>query len=182
MNILFLKKQSANLLLLATTIFLMMPSSFAAKIDLDQEVKITAKSQTSDLKSKVLSYIENVQISQGSVIIKADLAQVYTQDNNKVYLLKGKPATFEQILEDGSQVRLEANEIKYEPSIYMVTITGSARFISPVSDVRASKITYNTLTETQEAASNNNEIVTTILKTGNIKNQKGKTIIHDYCQ
>ncbi|NQY34027.1 MAG: lipopolysaccharide transport periplasmic protein LptA [Alteromonadaceae bacterium] len=156
--------------------FLLIPLSFAAKIDLDKEVKITAKSQTSDLKTKILSYIDNVQISQGSVIIKADLAQVYTQanSNNKVYILKGKPATFEQTLEDGSQIRLEANEIKYEPSIYMVTITENARFISPVSDVRASKITYNTLTETQEAASNNNEIVTTILKPAILKTKKAK--------
>ena len=56
----------------------------------------------------------------------------------------------------------------------MVTITENARFISPVSDVRASKITYNTLTETQEAASNNNEIVTTILKPAILKTKKAK--------
>jgi len=171
MRKLFLKKQVAKLLLISSSLLIASSVLSAQQSNLDLEVKITAKSQASDLKTKILSYIEDVRITQGTVIITAELAKVHKQKDTEdnLYILQGKPAIFEQTLDDGSKVRLEADEIKFEPATHMVTVTKNAHFISAVSDVRASKITYNTQTKTQQAESDADEIVTTILKPALLK-------------
>ena len=72
----FIKNLIASLVV-ATTI---LPISIvqAAKTDLNQEISITAKRQTADLKNKVASYLDDVIIAQGSLSIKADLVKVGT--------------------------------------------------------------------------------------------------------
>jgi lipopolysaccharide export system protein LptA len=142
-----------------------MPFANAAKADDEQEIFIDADRQTADLKNKMASYIDDVKITQGSLTINADLVHVFSPKNKqKTYLAKGKPATFEQILEDGSLVTLQADEIRYEPAIHTIIISGHALLRQEGSEVSGSKITYNTLTKTLEAESNKNGSVTTILQ------------------
>ncbi|REL25654.1 lipopolysaccharide transport periplasmic protein LptA [Thalassotalea euphylliae] len=159
---LFIKKLLASLALAAT----LSTSVLAAKIDLDQEIHISAGRQAGDLKNKIASYLDNVVITQGSLKINADLVQVYSQKDQDVrtYVAKGQPATFEQLLEDGSKIRLQANEIRYEPLIYTITISGNALMTQAGSEVSGEKIVYNTLTEQLAAEGGNNQSVTTILK------------------
>lgn len=137
----------------------------AKKNDLGQEITIKSARQAGDLKNKVISYVENVSITQGSLSIKADLVQVLKQakNNQDIYVAKGKPAVFTQELEDGSPVVLQANEIRYEPLNNTITIIGNAVLKQEGSEVRGSKITYNTITEQLSAESKNNDSVTTIL-------------------
>ncbi|WP_448551338.1 lipopolysaccharide transport periplasmic protein LptA [Thalassotalea montiporae] len=140
--------------------------TLAAKIDLEQEIHISAGRQAGDLKNKIASYLDDVVISQGSLKIKADLVQVFSQKDQDVqtYVAKGQPATFEQLLEDGSKIRLQANEIKYEPLTFTITISGNALLTQAGSEVSGEKIVYNTLTEQLEAEGGSNQSVTTILK------------------
>ena len=51
-----------------------------------------------------------------------------TKANDKTYIAKGSPATFEQTLEDGSPINLQANEIRYEPAKNIVVISGHALY------------------------------------------------------
>ncbi len=138
----------------------------ATKSDLKQEININAARQAADLKNKIFSYIDDVVITQGSLIIKADLVQVITETgtDNKTYIAKGKPATFSQTLEDGTPIRLQANEIRYEPSKNTVTISGNAELHQEGSKVSSSTITYNFLTEQVLADSENNDRVKTVLQ------------------
>jgi lipopolysaccharide export system protein LptA len=159
----FTKKLLASCALLLATI---VPPSIAAKLDLEQEIVISAARQAGDLKNKIASYLDNVVITQGTLSITAELVQVHgAQDSEaRVYIAKGEPAVFEQQLEDGSKIRLQANEIKYEPQIFTITITGNALLSQAGSEVRGEKIVYNTLTEQLEAEGDTNAGVTTILK------------------
>jgi len=150
----------------------------AANKDLTQEIIIKSKRQSADLKNKIASYLDNVSISQGSISIVADIVQVYSNTNKKTgekndtYLAKGKPAIFEQQLEDGSFISLQANEIKYQPDQNTITVSGNAQVKQAGSKVTGDVITYNTLSEKLEAQSNNNESVTTILQPAQIKAQQ----------
>ncbi len=159
---LFIKKLLASL---AVASVISTPT-LAAKIDLEQEIHISAGRQAGDLKNKIASYLDDVVISQGSLKIKADLVQVFSQKDQDVqtYVAKGQPATFEQLLEDGSKIRLQANEIKYEPLTFTITISGNALLTQAGSEVSGEKIVYNTLTEQLEAEGGSNQSVTTILK------------------
>lgn len=140
--------------------------TFAAEHDINQEIVIKSKRQAGDLKNKIASYLDDVIITQGTLTIKADLVQVYSQadSDQETYVAKGNPATFEQLLDDGTPINLQANEIAYEPSINTITISGNALLRQAGSEVSGSKIVYNTKTQQLEAESSSDESVTTILK------------------
>lgn len=167
-------------LLLTSLFFTLSASVYAAKNDLTQEITIKSKRQSADLKNKIASYLDEVSISQGSISIIADIVQVYSnvddQTNKKsdTYLAKGKPAIFKQQLEDGSLISLQANEIKYQPDLHIITVSGNAEVKQAGSKVTGETITYNTSSEKLEAISSDNESVTTILQPAQIKAQQDK--------
>ena len=161
----FIKKLTTKLAL-ATAFSLLISSVNAEKFDVDQEIKISSSRQAADLKNKIFSYIDNVIISQGTLTINAELVQVIAQDESedKIYIAKGSPATFEQTLEDGSPINLQANEIRYEPAKNIVVISGNALLRQEGSEVSGSKITYNFETEYVNAESLENAKVETVLQ------------------
>lgn len=161
----FIKKQLLSLLLALP--FLSVFSLAEAKgYDTKQEITIKSNRQAGDLKNKIISYLDNVSITQGTLSITADLVQVIKQadSDHDIYVAKGKPVTFQQELEDGSLVSLKGNEMTYEPAISTITIVGNAVLSQEGSEVRGNKIIYNTLTEQLEAESSQENPVTTILK------------------
>ncbi|MCW8864987.1 MAG: lipopolysaccharide transport periplasmic protein LptA [Colwellia sp.] len=167
-------------LLLTTTLLGFVSTAYAAKKDLTQEITIKSKRQSADLKNKIASYLEDVSIRQGSIAITADIVQVFSKTNEKTgkkydtYLAKGKPALFQQQLEDGSLISLQANEIKYQPEQNIITVSGNAQVRQAGSKVTGEIITYNTLNEKLEAESNSEDSVTTILQPAQIKAQQDK--------
>ena len=144
----------------------LLSSAFAEKFDMSQKIEIDASKQAADLKNKIFSYIDNVVITQGSLIIHADLVQVLTQSGSeeKTYIAKGKPATFEQTLADGTPLNLQADEIRYEPGNNLVIISGNALLQQEDSEVSGSKIIYNIDTQYVNAESKNNERTKTIFQ------------------
>jgi len=141
-------------------------STAAEKFDITQKIEIDASRQAGDLKNKVLSYIDNVVITQGTLIIRADLVQVLTQSGSeeKTYIAKGSPATFKQTLADGSPLNLQADEIRYEPENNLIIISGNALLQLEDSQVNGNRITYNTETENYNAESKTNERTKTIFQ------------------
>lgn len=164
----FIKKLKTKLTCLAA-VLLLIPAANAEKFDVEQEIKISSSRQAADLKNKIFSYIDNVIITQGTLKIHAELVQVITQEksDNKIYIAKGSPATFEQILQDGSPINLQANEIRYEPGLSTVVIAGNALLRQEGSEVSGSKITYNFDTEYVNAESLKNAKVETVLQPKN---------------
>lgn len=158
----FIKRTLANLIVSLSTIIAF--SASAVDNDVQQEILIKAKRQAADLKNKIASYIDDVEITQGSLTIQADLVQVISQDNTKVYVAKGKPAKFQQTLADGSPIILQAEEIRYEPALNTITIKGQAKVSQEGSLVSGEKMVYNIKTEQLEAEGSLEHNVTTIFK------------------
>jgi lipopolysaccharide export system protein LptA len=173
------KLRSKPLTALAITFSLLLISPVhAAKKDLDQEITIKSQRQAADLKNKIASYLDNVSIRQGSISITADIVKVFSRIDKKTgikndtYLAKGKPAIFQQKLEDGSLISLQADEISYHPNTNTITVSGNALVKQAGSEVSGNEITYNTLTERLEAQSADNQSVTTVLQPTVLKKQK----------
>ncbi|MBL4940125.1 MAG: lipopolysaccharide transport periplasmic protein LptA [Colwellia sp.] len=173
-------KNISKSLLLASLFASLSAPVIAAKKDLNQEITINANRQSADLKNKIASYFGEVSIIQGSIAITADIVQVYSQIDEKTklksdtYLAKGKPAIFKQQLEDGSLISLQADEIKYQPDLQIITVSGNAQVKQAGSQVTGEVITYNTLSEKLEAIGSENNSVTTILQPAQIKAQQHK--------
>lgn len=172
-----LNQSTLKVLALTCSLFLL-TNVHAAKKDLEQEITIKSQRQSADLKNKIASYLDNVSIRQGSISITADIVKVFSRVDKKsgvkmdTYLAKGKPAIFQQKLEDGSLITLQADEITYSPSSNMITISGNALVKQAGSEVSGNKITYNTISEKLEAHSANNQPVTTVLQPTILKKQK----------
>jgi len=150
-------------------------STSAEKFDITQKIEIDASRQSGDLKNKVLSYIDNVVITQGTLIIRADLVQIITQpgSDEKTYIAKGNPATFTQVLADSSPLSLQADEIRYEPENNLIIISGNALLKLEDTEVNGSRITYNTETEHYNAESKTNERTKSIFQ----PKEKDNTIV-----
>ena len=185
MNVLFIKNMikanlnSGTLKVLALTCSLFLfTSAQAAKKDLEQEITIKSQRQSADLKNKIASYLDNVSIQQGSISITADIVKVFSSiDKNSgektdTYLAKGNPAVFQQQLEDGNLIKLQADEITYIPNANMIKISGNALVKQAGSEIRGNEITYNTLSEKLEAQGSENQAVTTVLQPTILKKQK----------
>lgn len=172
-----LKHNIFKVLALSCSLVLLSPTQ-AAKNDLEQEITIKSQRQAADLKNKIASYLDNVSIRQGSISITADIVKVFSLvdkesgEKSDTYLAKGKPAIFQQKLEDGSLIKLQADEITYSPNTNMITITGNALVKQAGSEVSGDEITYNTLSEKLEAQSAHNQSVTTVLQPTVLKKQK----------
>jgi len=170
--------QSTFKVLAFTCSLLFLSNANADKKDLEQEITIKSQRQAADLKNKIASYLDNVSIRQGSISITADLVKVFSVvdkasgEKNDTYLAKGKPAIFQQKLEDGSLISLQADEITYKPSSNIITVSGNALVKQAGSEVSGNEITYNTLSEKLEAHSANNQSVTTVLQPTVLKKQK----------
>lgn len=171
------KQNTFKVIALTCSLILCNPAH-ADKTDLEQEITIKSQRQAADLKNKIASYLDNVSIRQGSISITADVVKVFSRidekngTKNDTYLAKGKPAIFQQQLEDGSLITLQADEITYNPSSNMITISGNALVKQAGSEVSGNEITYNTVSEKLEAQSANNQPVTTILQPTVLKKQK----------
>lgn len=194
MNVLFIKKMmTVNLIknlsystlslstvkvLAITCSFFLLTTVHAAKNDLVQEITIKSQRQSADLKNKIASYLDNVSIIQGSIAITADVVKVFSTldkengEKKDTYLARGKPAIFQQKLEDGTLISLQADEITYTPTSNTITISGNALVKQAGSEVSGDEITYNTLSEKLEALSTNNQSVTTVLQPTILKKQK----------
>lgn len=169
---LFIKNLKNNVFIIVLGI-LGTTNAFAKKLDMTQELTIDANRQSADLKNKIFSYIDHVVIKQGTLVIKADLVQVINnaKTGEKTYIAKGKPATFEQMLDDGRPINLQANEIKYQPSLNTIVISGNALLTQEGSEVSGSKITYNSETEYVNAESGANNKVKTVIQPSTTKDQ-----------
>lgn len=159
-----------------TLVALLSLTAQAEKFDVGQEIKISSSRQAADLKNKIFSYIDNVIVAQGTLKINADLVQVIAQAENddKVYIAKGTPATFKQTLEDGTPINLQADEIRYEPANNIVVISGNALLTQEGSEVSGDKITYNFETEYVNAESLDNTQVETVLQPKNKPDSQDK--------
>jgi lipopolysaccharide export system protein LptA len=161
-------KSLAKPVLLASLLLLPAGLVHSAIADIEQQIVIKAKRQATDLKNKIASYLDDVIITQGTLSISADVVQVVSEKNsaNKIYIASGKPAIFKQLLDDGQPIHLKADEIKYDPSNHLITISGNASVSQEGSLVSGEKIIYNTFTEqlTAESKSNSDDSVTTILQ------------------
>ncbi len=143
---------------------LVQPATQAALPDYAQQIQIDADNLAS-LKENVLTYSDNVVITQGSLRINADVLEIDASagKGREIYSVSGKPVRYSQLLEDGKTVNAFANEMRYEPANRTLTLNGEAELAQSGSLVKASMIKYNVETQELNAASDNSRRVTTII-------------------
>ena len=136
----------------------------AAPQDYTQQIQIDADNLAS-VTENVLTYSNNVLITQGSISIKADKLEINASagKGKEDYSVFGTPVSYSQQLQDGKTVNAYASEMRYEPANRTLTLNGDAELAQSGSIVKASTIRYNLETQELNAASDSSRRVTTII-------------------
>ncbi|MDF2178474.1 lipopolysaccharide transport periplasmic protein LptA [Aliiglaciecola sp. CAU 1673] len=113
--------------------------------DFKQPIKVDAKYQFVDGKNKTSVFKEDVHISQGSLYIQADEVELRADqgEGREVFIARGKPATYEQTLEDGSRIKAVADSIEYQVNSRTLALAGHAELHQNSSSVSGESIVFN---------------------------------------
>ncbi|WP_337842825.1 lipopolysaccharide transport periplasmic protein LptA [Rheinheimera sp.] len=124
----------------------------AAQDDHKKEIQVGSDRQFGSLKDKVMTFVDNVKVQQGSLLIEADKLEVIATEGKgkEVFIASGNPAHYSQEFEQGKKITAKAKEIKYDVGAALLILTGDAELSQAGSMVQGSVIRYNL--EKQELA------------------------------
>lgn len=163
------------LLILVSLVLLFNVNAFALQSDLLQAVIISAKSQQADIKNNQMIFNGPVKVTQGSITITAQTLRAFSKNNDehKILIAIGNPATYSQKMENGLMASASAKEIRYDLSTRVLQLTGNAVLEQSGNKVDSNAITYDILQQklTAQSGGKGNDRVTTIIKMDQIQNK-----------
>lgn len=130
-------------------LILFSPMAFAAKSDFTQPIDVKADRSEYNEKDGTQVLSGNVEIKQGSMIIRAQEIDVALKDN-KLSVIKGKgnPIEFQQENEQGELVTGSCNSIVYDAVKGVLTLIGNASLSQPKQQLKSEKIVFNSISQT----------------------------------
>ena len=125
------------------------------------------------MNSNVVTFSDNVVITQGSIKVTADKVTIIRQEGKKETLeASGSPVTFQQTLDNGKPVNGKGNSVHYDLNSEFLTLVGNAELKQQGSFIKASKITYDVKKQQLKANSGNKSRVKTILIPNELNDNK----------
>lgn len=171
-------KLVSNKILFLATMVLASSSAFALKDDVNQPINIISDNQSLDMEKSVVTFTDNVVITQGSIIIKANKVVITrpTEKSGKKETVEafGTPVIFHQQLDNGTPVDGKANKVHYDLGNEFLTLTNNAELKQLDSKINGSVITYDVKKQQLKANGNGKSRVTTVLIPSQLQQAKGK--------
>ncbi|CBY81256.1 lipopolysaccharide transport periplasmic protein LptA [Haemophilus influenzae biotype aegyptius] len=171
-------KLVSNKILFLATMVLASSSAFALKGDVNQPINIVSDNQSLDMEKSVVTFTDNVVITQGSIIIKANKVVITrpAEKSGKKETVEafGTPVTFHQKLDNGTPVDGKANKVHYDLGSEFLTLTNNAELKQLDSKINGSVITYDVKKQQLKANGNGKSRVTTVLIPSQLQQAKGK--------
>lgn len=169
-------KLTTNKLILLTTLMMTSVSAFALKDDTNKPINIESDNQSLDMENSVVTFTDNVVITQGSILIKAQKVVIKRppEDSGKKETVEafGSPVTFHQILDDGKPVDGKANQVHYDLGTEFLTLTGNAELKQLDSKINGNHITYDVKKQQVKANGSSKSRVKTVLIPAQLNNKK----------
>lgn len=141
-------------------------SVYAGSDDFKKEIQVGSDRQFGSIKDKVMTFLDNVKVEQGSLLIEADKLEVIASagKGKEVFIASGKPATYSQRLDGDKPIKASANEIRYDVANGTLVLTGNAELSQSGSMVQGAVIKYNLEKQELEAESDGKKVerVTTV--------------------
>lgn len=171
-------KLVSNKILFLATMVLASSSAFALKGDVNQPINIVSDNQSLDMEKSVVTFTDNVVITQGSIIIKANKVVITrpAEKSGKKETVEafGTPVIFHQQLDNGTPVDGKANKVHYDLGNEFLTLTNNAELKQLDSKINGSVITYDVKKQQLKANGNGKSRVTTVLIPSQLQQAKGK--------
>ncbi len=129
---------------LGLTLLLLWSHLAALESDRKQALEVNADATEGTLGDGKAVLYGNVVIRQGSLLVKADVAEVEKVEGRvRSVVLTGKPVHLEQEIEEQGLVQAEALKIEYEVATGMITLTGAATVNHPQYHVSGEMLKYD---------------------------------------
>lgn len=140
-------------------------SAWALPNDRDQPVRIQADSAQMDDKNKVATYIGDVIITQGSMVIKGNKVTITLNQAGDIDTATsvGNLAYFEQLQDAAkpdSKMQGYAETIQYQAGKDLIILTDRAKVINAGNTTEGEKIVYNSKTQVATAGRGGKDIKT----------------------
>jgi lipopolysaccharide export system protein LptA len=131
--------------MLAILAMLLITGQLAAlESDRKQPLEVNADATEGTLGDGKAILYGNVVIHQGSLLVRADVAEVEKVEGRvRRVVLTGKPVHLEQEIEEEGLVQADALKIEYEVATGIITLTGSATVIHPQYHVSGEVLKYD---------------------------------------
>ena len=135
--------------------------------DRKKAINVTADNSEFDERAGTQVLSGNVEISQGSMSIKADTITIELK-NDALYRITGtgNPIKFQQLSQGNELMRGESNQISYNTQTAEITFKGEAEFERPGQKLSSHTIEYNMQALTFKAAGNQKGRVSITLQPG----------------
>jgi lipopolysaccharide export system protein LptA len=131
-------------MLAGLTLLFLSSQLLALESDRKQALEINADATEGTLGDGKAVLSGNVLIRQGSLLVKADVAEVEKVEGRvRSVVLTGKPVHLEQEIEEEGLVQAEALRIEYEVATGIITLTGGATVIHPQYHVSGELLKYD---------------------------------------
>jgi len=137
-------KHNSLRLLLAGTLLLAFAPAHALKSDRQQPLEVKADASDGTLGDGTATLRGNVEIRQGTLLIRADVARVERAEGRvRRFELDGKPVHLQQDIEEEGLVTAEALKVQYEVATGIVTLTGAADVDHPQYHISGEVLRYD---------------------------------------
>lgn len=116
----------------------------ALKSDRQQPLEVNADTTDGTLGDGMATLTGNVEIQQGTLLVRADVANVEKVEGRvRRIQLDGSPVHLQQEIENEGLVTAEARNIVYEVATGIVTLTGAADVIHPQYHISGEVLVYD---------------------------------------
>lgn len=170
--------KSKNKILLATALIMASFSASALKDDTNQPINIVSDNQSLDMENNVVTFTDNVVITQGSILIKANKVVITRppegSDKKETVEAFGNPVTFHQKLDNGKPADGKADKVHYDLGKEFLTLIGNAELKQLDSKINGNVITYDVKKQQLKASSTANSRVRTVLIPNQLNDNKKK--------
>ena len=132
-------------------------SASAKKGDISQPIDVSADRSEYDEQKGIQSLIGNVEIKQGTMVIKASKIEIYLKNNrlNKIEGV-GNPIIFEQKNEADELVQGRADSISYDASNGTLILMGNATLSQPRQQLKSQRIVFDSTKQKVSAEGGDN--------------------------
>lgn len=118
--------------------------SMALQTDREKPLDVNADSSDGTLGDGIATLRGNIEIRQGTLLIRADVANVEKTEGRVHRIeLNGSPVTLQQEIEEQGLVTAEANTMEYEVATGTVTLTGAADVVHPQYHISGEVLVYD---------------------------------------
>jgi len=134
---------------MAAVLLLAMPGALLAlESDRQQPLEVNADSTDGSLGDGIATLKGNVEIRQGTMLIRSDSAEVEKVDGRvRKFELNGSPVHLQQEIEEEGLVTAEAKNVVYMVATGIVTLTGEADVIHPQYHISGEVLEYDMNTQ-----------------------------------